>query len=68
MKRISVRKLNERVRMLTQANEFLRNEVVALKIKIDMMRSLPTFDKEMMLRLLEVVYAAKGGMASWGRR
>ncbi len=68
MKKMSVRKMHERIRMLEQANRALLQEKEIAKIQQEALRRLPTFDKEMMLRLLEVVYATKGGMASWGRR
>ncbi len=46
----------------------LQTEKLLLKQEVEFYKKLPVVDKEIILRLLEVVYAVKGGMASWGRR
>jgi hypothetical protein len=42
-------------------------EIAILRTELAGCRNLPTFDKDLLMGFLEVLYATKGGMARWGR-
>lgn len=60
--------MKQRIKLLTLENESLADEKVFLEAEIAAYKKMPIFDNQRLSELLQVLYAAKGGMASWGRR
>lgn len=61
------RSLRQVIKSLEVALEkaLVREQILVVQLKER--ETLPVFDKHLLERLLETVYAAKGGMARWGR-
>ena len=62
------RSKNTSLRMYREQIRVLSTHKLLLEKELEVLKKSPMIDKEIVLRLLEVVYAAKGGIASWGRR
>ena len=52
---------------LKESYNMLRQENMLLRAQLEAQSVLPVVDKEVFTRLLEVVYAHKGGLAAWSR-
>ena len=52
---------------LTQRLKLTEDANMILRTRVEEMEKLPVIDKEVFIRLLETVYAAKGGMSSWAK-